>query len=201
MRRMLQVSLRRSTILTGIAHCAVDGCTDKLLITIGSSGKHSYYTCRKKTNRRCASCSSKSLPRAKLDNAMLDAVSEKLLEPTALRQTLGALIDAPEESRVAKKADLTRMRKARDRKLQGQHRFLDMVREGLMDVRHQAMSQQLAALKVVLEKSLQHTHRQITDTALTRFADAPNLKLRTGEPKVKGFGGRACFTCKSWHPH
>lgn len=184
-----------STLLTGIAHCAVDGCTDKLVTTTGGSGRHSYYTCRKKTNRRAASCSSKSIPRAKLDNAVLDALSERLLEPAALRQALGALIDVSEKSRTEKKSELVRLRKARDRALQGQHRLLDMVREGVMDMRDQAMSQQLAALKSelvqtesrisVLEKSLQHTHRQITDGTLARFAETLKRKLQTGDPRAK----------------
>ena len=183
------------TLLTGIAHCAVDGCTDKLVITTGGSGRHSYYTCRKKTNRRAASCSSRSIPRAKLDNAVLDAVAEELLEPEALRRTLGTLIDVSEQNRTAKKSELLRWRKARDRALQGQHRLLDMVREGVMDMRDQAMSQQLAALKSelvqsesqisMIEKSLQYAHRQITDDTLARFAETLKRKLRTGDPKAK----------------
>lgn len=48
------------TLLTGIAHCAVDDCSDKLMITTGGSGRHSYYTCRKKTNRSADFCASRS---------------------------------------------------------------------------------------------------------------------------------------------
>ena len=81
------------TLLTGLVACGMPGCSAGLTISTGRSGRYSYYKCGAKVNGGASRCGCPALPMKALDDIVLEAVEERVLEPARLQELLDAGLD------------------------------------------------------------------------------------------------------------
>jgi hypothetical protein len=76
--------VRSDILLTAVARCAL--CGAPLRLQTGKSGSYRYYRCSAKSDSGAAACKGVSIPMGELDDAVLDAIEGKVLEPRRLRR-------------------------------------------------------------------------------------------------------------------
>ena len=81
--------LNSPTLLTGFLKCGL--CGSSMTIATGQSGKFRYYKCTKKIKHGIKECLSKNIPMKKLDQIILDSLSEKVFTPNRVESILRTL--------------------------------------------------------------------------------------------------------------
>jgi site-specific DNA recombinase len=100
------------TLLTGVAACGMPGCAAGLTISTGKGGRYSYYKCAAKVNGGTKRCTCPTLPMTALDNIVLEAVAERVLQPDRLTELLSGIVDASETADAQRQEDIIQARKA-----------------------------------------------------------------------------------------
>ncbi len=125
--------------LSGVARCGC--CNGPMRSRTGKSGRYWYYACARKADIGETACVGCAIPMPALDALVIEAVCERVLEPTRLNAMLAALIARSASRREAQRAEL--------RQLTGKQRALAAQVRNLIDV---IESGGLAGAKAVQER-------------------------------------------------
>ena len=74
------------TLLTGLLHC--DKCGAGMTLATGKGGKYRYYKCNTRIGQNIYACDTPAVPVHKLDQAVLGALTDKVLTPGRLKEML-----------------------------------------------------------------------------------------------------------------
>ena len=124
-------------------------------IRTGKSGKYRYYTCSTKADSGRTVCKGVSIPMPKLDEAVIDALCDRIIQPDRLKEITGALVVRNSGRRDALQKELLELRR--------QRRDIGMQIQNLVDAIETGDAGQLRALSARLTK------RQTQDDELIRL--------------------------------
>ena len=186
-----------TTLLTGIAKCAIPGCGAGMTIRSGTSRnrqKFYYYSCNHKTNGG-QRCTCPNVRREKLDKAVLEAIEKRILGPGRLHQLLKDVIELSDGKREKLEQELTQANAERTRRRTAIDRLLVLIEEGVMKASDPEFANRLAenrsavatltARIEVLESQLARGSRKITPEVLERFSRQLREKLHDEDPTLR----------------
>ena len=186
-----------TTLLTGIARCAIPGCGAGMTIRSGTSRnrqKFYYYSCNHKTNGG-QRCTCPNVRREKLDKAVLEAIEKRILGPGRLHQLLKDVIELSDAKREKLEQELSQANAERTRRRTAIDRLLVLIEEGVMKasdpefanrlVENRSAVATLTARIEVLESQLARGSRKITPEVLEKFSRQLREKLHDEDPTLR----------------
>ena len=81
-----------------LARCAEPGCGAGLTVRSGKGGRYHYYTCEHRVNRAANACTLPPIRRETLDEVVLNALLDRVLDPAHLEQLLAGLFERSEDA-------------------------------------------------------------------------------------------------------
>lgn len=183
------------TLLTGLATCGMPGCAAGMTISTGKGGRYNYYKCAAKVNGGAKRCTCPTLPMKALDDIVLEAVAERVLQPDRLTELLSGILDASESADTQRQEDLVQARKALTRCETAIGRLLELIEEGLMSAKDPVFAQRLADQRgkkaqligtiAGLERQMMRGSKKITPETVSRFGDMITRKLQGNDPALR----------------
>ncbi len=177
------------TLLASVGKCGEPCCNSGLVLMTGKGGRYRYLTCQNKRIQAADACSLRNFPVDAVDNAVIDALAERLLHPDRLAQLLAGLIEKSDTAFAERKARLSRL-KARRTELEGAtSRLWDAIEQGLADpkdpdigARIEARRAEIRSINEEIRLIEAHDHdrqkRKITQDVLSRFGTLMSDALR-----------------------
>ena len=180
------------TLLTGICFCACCGGAMTLRTGTSSVGReYRYYTCSTKARQGVKGCPGITVPMDRLNQAVVDHLAERLLDPMRLEALMDQILERRDEwvnHRREHVADLERRATEAEAKLK---RLYDAIENGVIDVSDPSLKDRIAELAATrdqakgdAERALAHIVKigpTITPDSLRAFAAALRKKLRNGD--------------------
>lgn len=186
-----------TTLLSGIAKCAMPRCGAGMTIGSGTSRsrqKYYYYRCNERTNVG-QRCKCPNIRREKLDQAVLQAVEKRILGPGRLKQLLKDVIEISDGKREKLQQKLTQANAERTRRRTAIDRLLVLIEEGVMKASDPEFANRLSenrnavatltARIEVLESQLARGSRKITPEVLEKFSQQLREKLHDDDPTLR----------------
>ena len=183
------------TLLTGLAACGMPGCSSGLTIATGKGGRYRYYKCAGKVNGGATRCTCPTLPEKALDDIVIDAVGQRVLQPARLKKLLSNILEVSDVADARRRADLDQARKAKTRADTALRRLLELVEEGLMSAKDPVFAQRMAERRkeqsdlmtaiAGLERQTARGSRRITPDLVGRFGELLVDKLRSNDPALR----------------
>jgi site-specific DNA recombinase len=183
-------SKNNTNLLTGhvICGCNGDGCGGGMTTATGKSGQYRYYACHRRTKAGPTRCAGRRVRMEKLDDLVIGAVTEHVLQPDRLQTLLQAWIDRSDAAQTFRREKLKQLR-SRMTMLEGESaNVIKLVPNGLCSPDDPQIATELAnigaqkrALSIdieVLERQLVAGDRRITPAIIDRFGDLLVSKLR-----------------------
>ena len=183
------------TLLAGIAKCGYDGCGSGMILESAKRGKYRYLLCDKKKTQARSACGSSLVSMPAVDECVIRALEEKILEPVRLRGLLKALLERSDASAAERRQEL-KVLKAEKTRINGAiDNLLEALESGEIKANHPVFTNRMAKhnarLELIdqdirrLEQALQAPTHKITPQALEKFAALLRTKLRDPDPIVR----------------
>lgn len=139
-------------LLTGLATCA--SCGGGMTLRTGKSGRYRYYTCATCAQRGKEACKGRSVPMAKLDDAVTESLAEHLLTPERVGRLLAGLMDR----QTARDADhAQRLAALRDKLADAESRLdrlYQAIENGIADPSDATLKERIAAFTRVMRENV-----------------------------------------------
>ncbi len=164
-------------LLTGLARCA--DCGGAMTIRTGKSGRYRYYTCATSQARGKTACQGRSLPMAKLDNAVVEALCERLFQPERLAEMLREIEARDAEGATQSNAEMLRVTSELTDAKARLERLYGAIERGLADMDDDAFAARVASAK---------QDRDIATAAHERVRRRLGPKLDLSSDKMVAFG-------------
>ncbi|GLV20995.1 recombinase RecB [Sphingobium sp. TomMM35A] len=189
--RMGAAAVKTGTnLLTGsvICGCDGDGCGGGMTTETGKGGRYRYYACHKRSKAGLTQCAGRRVRMEALDDIVVGAVAEHVLEPTRLNALLQSWIDRSEDAQASRREQLKRLR-TRLTMLDGESaNVIKLVRSGVCAPDNPQVATELGNIAAqkrsvsidieALERQLADGARRITPAVLDSFSALMAAKLR-----------------------
>jgi site-specific DNA recombinase len=106
--------VRSKSPLTGLMRCGI--CGSSMQISTGKGGRYKYYKCSKRLKYNVNSCTSPTLPKEKVEAAVLSVVQEKFLDPERIAGLMDSLYATVKRSTKVYRTQLLRIERERTQK-------------------------------------------------------------------------------------
>ena len=175
------------TLLTGLLKCS---CGASMTIATGKGGKYRYYKCTSRINLGKDSCTSGNIPMAKLDQLILEAVSEKVFTPERVALMLNEFRTNLKQSRSQHDDTLRDLKKELDKIQQATDRLYEAVEQGMLPMgntlrerahRHQARRQEVLTEMAGLRRQKEMPITQLGAKKIDAFCTALKQRLQDTE--------------------
>lgn len=172
------------TLLTGLLKCS---CGASMTIATGKGGKYRYYKCTSRINLGKNTCSSGNLPMAKLDQLILEAVSEKVFTPERVALMLNEFRSNLKQSRSQHDDKLRALKKELDAIQQATDRLYEAVELGMLPMgnslkerahKHQARRQEVLTEMAGLRRQKEMPISQLGPKKIDAFCKALKQRLQ-----------------------
>jgi site-specific DNA recombinase len=180
-------------MLTGTSKCAC--CAGPLIVTTGKSGRYRYYSCSTFQTKGREACREPSrIPVDELNDAVLEAVLDQVIEEERLASMLNGLAERQNESAKAAQGELVRLEKE---KLEADAALLNLqklVEKGLEDVDDELFAGRYRAAKdkrAIANESLSRARKRggdgfkVTPERIARFSRLMRTNLTSGDNKFR----------------
>lgn len=183
---------RRTTnpvLLSGLARCG--HCGDPMRMRTGKGGRYRYYACGRKADKGKTACKGRTIPEATLDDLVLGAFEDRILQPDRLKVVLGGLMARASQNRETHQLKLKELRTERREVEKKIERLYEGIESGMIDLDgslrkrlsgHQQRREELIRLCAMTERRLNAPLDQITPDQIDGFASALRKRLRDGAP-------------------
>ncbi len=189
---MAPMAVGGPTLLTGICFCACCGGAMTLRTGTSSVGReHRYYTCSTKARQGVKGCPGITVPMDRLNDAVIDHLESRLLDPKRLTLLMDQLIERRDEwvdQRRLHVADLERRATEAEAKLK---RLYEAIENGVVDMSDPSLKDRIAELQAVrdqargdADRAVSHIEKigpEITAESLRTFAVTAKKKLRNDD--------------------
>lgn len=176
-------------LLTGICFCGACGGAMTLRTGKGKmGGMYRYYACSTKARMGETGCKGLAVPMAKLDDAVIDHLETRLLDPERLAQLMEHLLDRRDEWADQRRGHVAEMRKRATEAEAKLNRLYEAIENGLLAPDDPSLKERVAELSSIRDQARADAERisasvdrlapTITPDSLTRFATAARRKLR-----------------------
>ena len=120
------------TLLTGLLACGA--CGAGMTLSTGKGGRYRYYTCNSRLNGGAKTCSSKSIPMDKLDQAVLASLVEKAFTPNRVRTILAGLKTRFQSGQSKEQQELASLKRELDAADQALSKLYEGVEKGILEL-------------------------------------------------------------------
>lgn len=127
-----------------IARCGLPDCGAGLTVRSGKGGQYHYYVCEHRANRAADACTLPSIRREKLDEVVLDALLDRVLDPDNLQQLLAGLLERTEEADQRRRRVLADARTTRTEAEKAIGNLLTLVETGTVPADSREMVERIA---------------------------------------------------------
>jgi hypothetical protein len=175
------------TLLTGLLRCGK--CGAGMTLATGKGGRYRYYKCNTRIGKSIASCTTPAVPVAKLDQAVLGALADKVLKPERLREMLRELKVRLKKAQAGQDDRLRTLQRELTELEQATNRLFEAVEKDLlpMDELLRARAQKLKARREALLIEIAGVRRakeapatMLTAAHLDAFGSALRARLQDG---------------------
>ena len=175
-------------LLSGLAVC--DACGKPLRIATGKSGAYRYYKCGTRLDQGQARCSGCSIPEAQLDEAVIEALCDRVLNPDRMRQVIPQLIDRVRKSSGEAEQRIRALKNQRAGLKQKQNRLLTLIEDGKLEIDepvseklsgHRSEIQRLDGQIARLESTAEAPLEPISGEEAVRFAEKLKARISSAE--------------------
>lgn len=175
-------------LLTGICFCGFCGGAMTMRTGRGSAGgQYRYYTCSTKARIGESGCRGLAVPMAKLDDAVIDHLETRLLDPKRLERLLEQVLDRRAEWADQRRGHIGEIRKRATEAEAKLSRLYEAIENGLVAPDDTSLKDRIAELTAIRDQARADTERlsasveriapTITPETLHRFATAARRKL------------------------
>ena len=199
-----QLTVRRRTVtaprhvngpalLSAIGRCGQPGCDRHLTKLTGKGGRYAYYACAGRAYRATATCAGVRMRVDALDDIVLTALEERVLEPERLKLLLAEFLDLSAEGVDRKRGDLALYRAERTRTEKAIAGLYDLVEAGLDGPANRTFADRLATHQkrltsveadiAKLERQVETQQRQITPEIVEHAAALIRARLRGSDTR------------------
>lgn len=178
-----------STLLTGICFCA--SCNGAMTLRTGTSRsgqEYRYYTCATKATKGKTGCKGVSVPMHQLNQAVVDHLEKRLLNPARLETLMDQLLNRRDEWAAERRLHVAEMERRATEAEAKLTRLYEAIENGLVDIGDASLKTRIADLTTIrdqargdAERAVTHIERigpEITPQTLGTFARAVRRKLR-----------------------
>lgn len=176
-------------LLTGICFCGFCGGAMTLRTGKGQAGgQYRYYACSTRARMGEAGCTGLAVPMHKLDDAIIDHLETRLLDPERLAALMEQLLDRREEWADQRRGHIAEMRKRATEAEAKLNRLYEAIENGLLAPDDASLKDRVAELSGIRDQARADAERisasverlapTITPDVLGRFATAARRKLR-----------------------
>lgn len=123
----------KGNLLTGqvLCCCGGDGCGGGMTTATGKSGQYRYYSCRNRMSGGTALCQGRRIRMEKLDNLVVDAISDQVLQSYRLKSLLGKWIEHSGQADTARREEIRQLRARLSRLESESANVIKLIRNGL----------------------------------------------------------------------
>ncbi len=181
------------TLLTGLAKCGT--CGSGMTLRTGKSGRYRYYTCAGCAQKGKTTCPGRSISMPKLDDLVLDHLTQRLFTPERLTEILASYAERARSDATTNASQLAQARKAVTEAEGRIERLLTLVEQGDIAADDPTMRQRLAAARLArreaedrlkhLESAGHSTTPTITPAKLERLGTEFRELLATDDPTTR----------------
>ncbi len=175
-------------LLTGICFCGACGGAMTLRTGKGSAGgQYRYYACSTKARIGATGCTGMSVPMDKLDDAVIDHLETRLLDPERLTLLMEQLLDRRAEWSDQRRGHVAEMRKRATEAEAKLNRLYEAIENGMLAPDDPSLKGRVAELSSIRDQARADAERisasvdrlapTITAESLNRFATAARRKL------------------------
>ena len=182
-----------SVLLTGIAKCGE--CGAPMRLRTGKSGKYRYYTCSAKVDKGATACSGHSIPMAKLDELVTDAICDKVLTPNRLDEIVGKLFERNSGRKAGLQQDLQALHQRKREVAKQVQNLLDLMEDGGVGIggamrarfnKRQEEQDELIRLIALKQREIDSPLTALDPAKTEKFAKALKARLQSdGNPKFR----------------
>ena len=180
-------------LLTGVARCG--HCGSPMRLRTGKYGQYRYYTCSKQADQGKKACRGITIPMAKLDDAVTEAICGRVLQPERLEEIVGSLIARNSDRREKARKDLKELHKQRREVKTQIDNLMEVIEKGGLAgarsinerfAKRQSEYDELTRLIAFKERELDAPIADVTPDRLNSFARALRNRLREKDsPKFR----------------
>ncbi len=182
------------TLLAQVGRCAE--CGAALLLMTGKGGRYRYITCQTKRTMSADACSLRNFRLADVDDVVVSALEQKILQPDRLRTLLAGLLEKSDQAVTERRQRLARLRTALTEAKGALGRLWDAVEAGVACPRDAAFKERLDTRNREIRSIEQETRQiechdressksPITDEVLERFGGMMRSALRDSDPHLR----------------
>ena len=160
-------------LLTGLVRC--ESCGFAMTLRTGKSGRYRYYTCAGAQSRGPAVCEGVSIPMDKLDHAITESVTEKLLQPVRLQALFSEVLAREKRSASGSELELLRIERELSDARQRIDRLLNSIETGLFKADDENLKTRLDSAKQ--DRSIATEAKLRIEARIKRTTDVSPAKL------------------------
>ncbi|EFL89467.1 recombinase family protein, partial [Ahrensia sp. R2A130] len=185
-------------LLSELAKCGQCGCSMTATTGTSSTGKvYEYYKCNGKVRIGNAKCTGVTVPRAKLNDAVMQAIADQVLEPDRVRTLLAGLLTKQKEQASQVAGRTLRLANEMEQADASLKRLYGAIAKGMISDDDETLKEEIAALvatrdaaKSALDRMGDHkaVASTIREDQIVRFSEQLAEKLRDGKVEFqKGY--------------
>ena len=174
-------------LLSGIGRCGKPGCDGTMMLMNGKGGQYRYYACSNVRRKKDRTCGGNNVPMEKVDEAVLEVLQKRLLDPARLEKLLAQLIERSAGADARRKRDIVTLRNERTAAETAIQRLFESIEAGLVDPKDKDLKKRLAAHQNrraaldeeinLLERQCGDKHNRIDSDTIAAFAAGLKKKL------------------------
>ncbi len=150
-------------LLSGLGRCGKPGCTGTMMLMTGKGGNYRYYSCSNVRRKKDHSCGGNNVPMDQVDDAVLQVLEKRLLEPTRLEKLLAQLLERSAGADAKRKQQIVTLRNERTAADTAIQRLFETIEAGLIDPKDKDLKKRLAdhqARRAALDEEINLLERQ-----------------------------------------
>ena len=161
-----------------------------MMLMTGKGGQHRYYACSNVRRKKDRSCGGNNVPMQKVDEAVMDALKQRLLQPSRLNTLLSGLIERSEGADAKRRQSLGVLRSERTEVENSIRRVFEMVESRMIEpddgdfkarlATHQKRRAAIDEEIRTLDRQIGRKGKRIDEAAISSFAH--KLKSRLDDP-------------------
>lgn len=124
--------LNSPCLLTGLLKCG--HCGNGLTLATGKGGRYRYYKCTNRKNKGNSTCISKNLPMDKVDQIVLNQLSEKVFAPERIQSLVANFRKQQSVKQQDSQAQKIAIQRQFDQLDERQHRLLEAIESGVLEL-------------------------------------------------------------------
>jgi len=173
------------TLLTGICFCA--HCGGAMTLRTGKR-IYRYYTCSTKARQGETGCRGQSVPMDKLDDAVIQRIEWRLLDPRRLEALMNELLERRHQWAESRKTHVAEMRRRASEAEAKLGRLYQLIETGVADLTEPVLAGRIGELKAIRDQAhadadrasatMEKADAVITPETLRAFALAARKKLK-----------------------